>query len=567
MKKPKACLYIRVSTHHQIDKDSLPFQRQELINYCKYVLNIDDYVIFEDAGYSAKNIIRPGYQEMMERIRKDEFSHLMVWKLDRISRNLRDFTEMWEELRELGVTFVSKMEQFDTSTAMGEAMLKIILVFAELERQLTAERVMAIMLSRAEKGLWNGAPVPIGYDWDEKAETVVINEEEAETVRLIYNHYEETGSSGDVLYHLELHNIPTKRGGNWTTKTISDVLRSPVYKGTLRYNYRESGRGKKKDPDEWILVEDAVPAIISDEQWERVQKQLDANYRGARSKRERARHTHVFSGLLYCPDCELNYLASLDRARSDGYKPSTYRCRNYVQSKKAWRKCDGYISDVTLGPFVFSYLSNLVAAEELLRKKPNTKIGRVERRLLRGTPFASIAGIEARGLSETYDGILESAGHILLEESNAKKAETVDLELERLGQSKQKFERAMERLERAYLFDDSGMPEKDYLVKRSELKRSLDDISHQIKEKRISNHKDSKGVDFIRQASKFLLAKKILSGRADFISMAKAGDKEVLQDFVNAIIERIEIKDKRVTAIHFIGGITHKFLYRVKPED
>jgi len=88
----------------------------------------------------------------MARIRKGEFTHLLVWKLDRISRNLKDFTEMWEELRERGVTFVSKMEQFDTSTAMGEAMLKIILVFAELERKLTAERVMSIMLSRAEKG-------------------------------------------------------------------------------------------------------------------------------------------------------------------------------------------------------------------------------------------------------------------------------------------------------------------------------------------------------------------------------------------------------------------------------
>jgi transcriptional regulator with XRE-family HTH domain len=94
-----------------------------------------------------------------------------------------------------------------------------------------------------------------------------------------------------------------------------------------------------------------------------------------------------------------------------------------------------------------------------------------------------------------------------------------------------------------------------------EAHKSLDELSNQIKEKSISNHKDSKGVDFIRQASKFLLGKKILSGKADFISMAKAGDKKVLQDFVNAIIERIEIKDRRVTAIHFIGGITQLPLF------
>jgi DNA invertase Pin-like site-specific DNA recombinase len=85
-RKPKAAHYIRVSTHHQIDRDSLPFQRQELENYCRFVLGIDDFVVFEDAGYSAKNTDRPKFQEMMDRIRQGEFTHLLVWKLDRISR-------------------------------------------------------------------------------------------------------------------------------------------------------------------------------------------------------------------------------------------------------------------------------------------------------------------------------------------------------------------------------------------------------------------------------------------------------------------------------------------------
>lgn len=162
----KAALYIRVSTHYQIDKDSLPFQRNELINYAKYALGIDDYAIFEDAGYSGKNTDRPAYQDMMRRIRAKEFSHLCVWKIDRISRNLLDFAAMYEELKKFNCTFVSKNEQFDTSSAIGEAMLRIILVFAELERKLTAERVTSIMYSRANKGLWNGAPIPLGYKWD-----------------------------------------------------------------------------------------------------------------------------------------------------------------------------------------------------------------------------------------------------------------------------------------------------------------------------------------------------------------------------------------------------------------
>ena len=109
--------------------------------------------MFEDAGYSAKNTDRPRYQQMMARLRTGEFSHLVVWKIDRISRNLLDFAAMYEELKRLGVVFVSKNEQFDTSTAIGEAMLKIILIFAELERKMTSERVTAVMLSRANNGL------------------------------------------------------------------------------------------------------------------------------------------------------------------------------------------------------------------------------------------------------------------------------------------------------------------------------------------------------------------------------------------------------------------------------
>ena len=131
--KKKAALYVRVSTRYQVDKDSLPFQRKKLKEYCKF-LGIEDFVIFEDDGYSAKNTDRPHFQEMMSRVRDGEFSHLIVWKVDRVSRNLLDFAAMYQELKDHKVTFISMNEQFDTSTAIGEAMLKIILIFAELER-------------------------------------------------------------------------------------------------------------------------------------------------------------------------------------------------------------------------------------------------------------------------------------------------------------------------------------------------------------------------------------------------------------------------------------------------
>ena len=122
-KNVRVAIYVRVSTLYQVDKDSLPMQKNDLIAYAKLMLGTDDYVIFEDAGYSGKNTDRPKFQEMMSQMRNGAFTHLLVWKIDRISRNLLDFAAMYSELKDLGVTFVSKSEQFDTSTAMGEAML------------------------------------------------------------------------------------------------------------------------------------------------------------------------------------------------------------------------------------------------------------------------------------------------------------------------------------------------------------------------------------------------------------------------------------------------------------
>ena len=140
-------LYVRVSTGYQVDKDSLPFQKKELKAYCEHVLHIDKnrIEIFEDAGKSGKNTKRPAFERMMGKVKSGQVSHVIVYKIDRISRNLVDFSLMYDDFKYNNVTFISLNEQFDTSSAIGEAILKIILVFAELERKLTSERVTDVM--------------------------------------------------------------------------------------------------------------------------------------------------------------------------------------------------------------------------------------------------------------------------------------------------------------------------------------------------------------------------------------------------------------------------------------
>ena len=237
LSEPIVALYVRVSTDYQVDKDSLPHQKKELKAYCKHVLHIPEerIEIFEDAGKSAKNTKRPAYERMMQKVRSGHVSHVIVYKIDRISRNLVDFSLMYDDFKNNRVSFISLNEQFDTSTAIGEAILKIILVFAELERKMTSERVMDIMLGRAKDGLWNGANVPFGYKWDEILEFPVVDEKEGPVVKLMFDMYEKIQSSCKIRDYLNSHDIPTKRGGEWSSKTVSDIIRNPMYKGTYRY--------------------------------------------------------------------------------------------------------------------------------------------------------------------------------------------------------------------------------------------------------------------------------------------------------------------------------------------
>jgi len=286
----KAAIYIRVSTHWQVDKDSLKVQRRELIAYVTLVLGITDYVVFEDPGYSAKNTDRPEYQAMMDRVRTGEFTHLVVWKIDRISRNLIDFAAMHDELQSLGVTFVSKNEQFDTSSAIGEAMMRIILIFAELERKTTAERVTAVMLSRASDGQWNGGRVPFGYSWSKEAKTFSIVPEEAKAIRRMAELYEQYQSLLYVAKYLNDAGIVTKTGGQWTPTTVRTILTNPWYIGQYVYNVHSDGKGiEKRDSDEWITVENHHEPILNEDVFYRMKFLLTRNKRGGIRQEEHPR--------------------------------------------------------------------------------------------------------------------------------------------------------------------------------------------------------------------------------------------------------------------------------------
>lgn len=566
---PIVALYVRVSTGYQVDKDSLPHQKRELKAYCKHVLHIPEnrIQIFEDAGRSAKNTKRPAYERMMQAVRAGRVSHVIVYKIDRISRNLVDFSLMYDDFKRSRVTFISLNEQFDTSSAIGEAILKIILVFAELERKMTSERVSDIMLGRASQGLWNGASVPYGYKWGTSQTFPVVDDKEGAVVREIFDLYEKEKSTVKVCEYLNAHDIPTKRGGDWASRTIVNIIRNPMYKGTYRYNYRESGRGRLKPQDEWIVLENMISPIVTADQWERCNAFMDSNSsaRNMPGHPSRQKHTHVFGGLLRCGVCGSNMLCAKDDMRANGFHPSYYRCGNYFKKNTCRPK---YITDNTLGPFIFNYVKNMVQATK--RAAEIQTPDDLEAFLLSGPEFEDIAGIDLAGLSQAFDLLkaapaAEPAIYRPLPLESAPGSPGNDTKAELLAREKERNIKALERLKRLYLFDDDAMSEKEYLETKQGLEVRNAQIDNELAEIRADSAADTSGTAFMASASSFLVAHSINhANHIDYKELAPVVGDDSLQDFVRSVIDHIVILDGQADAITFKNGMVHKFIRKEK---
>ncbi|MDR1510859.1 MAG: recombinase family protein, partial [Synergistaceae bacterium] len=539
----------------------------------KFVLNMESFEVFEDAGYSAKNTERPAYQQMMARLRAGEFSHLVVWKIDRISRNLIDFATMYEEIKRLGVAFVSKNEQFDTSSAMGEAMLKIILVFAELERKVTSERVAAVMLSRASNGQWNGGRTPMGYSWDRETGIFSIVENEAAIIRLIYDMYDAEKSLLTVTRALNEKGLRSRRGVIWNPVTVQGILRNPFYVGTYRYNYRDEAKtggnaGHEYKPEtEWVMIEDHHDPIIKREQWERIAMILTKNrrteYGGDTYNRK---NVHVFAGLIKCGVCGSRMTAQPDRARSNGWRPSIYCCSHRRRFNNCLNKS---VSDVTLGPFVLNYFSNLMKAQKNFGV--STSIEALEKKLLRGRMMADVEHIEGVGLQELFDMLRRGkfpempykSGHNEAETYQA--AEKAPQEMDLLVSEKRRLERAQARLQNLMLYGDEGISERDYLVERKRIADDISKIDARIDEieKDMSSNITMTDMEFIEKASYFIMAHGLIEKReVNYEKIVREIDPRIIKDFLNSVVTNFCIKDGRVELIRFKNGMEHRFSYK-----
>lgn len=295
--------YVRVSTLRQAaEGDSLEAQQNDITKYIEHKKTLHGWLVksvefYVDAGRSAKDQKRPELQRLKRDIAENRIDVVLCFKLDRITRSLLDFVDLWDLFEKHEVQAISLREDFDTSTPMGQAVLKLIMVFAELERNLTAERTIATMRDRVERGLHNGG-LKYGYVSDPKEPgRLIVDPEWAPIIQNdFFNAFEDLGSVGAVLRRLDSKGIRTPErqsrsgqvigGKRFKKNQVVRILRNSIYIGRVKWGE--------------VWTDNAHEAIISAAQFDRVQRKLDENTQHRRNHRYTRGRCYLLRSLIRC---------------------------------------------------------------------------------------------------------------------------------------------------------------------------------------------------------------------------------------------------------------------------
>lgn len=286
-KKIRAACYVRVSTENQIENYSIDEQISRLKAYCQ----AKDYVlvkIYTDGGWSGGNINRPALQQLLKDIQSGGIDSVVVYKLDRLSRSQKDTLNLIEDsFLAYNVDFVSVNENFDTSTPLGRAMIGILSVFAQLEKDQITERFTMGRIGRAKKGYFHGGTPPVGYDYIDGL--LIVNDYEALQVNELYTRFAKGYPLHNCWRYMQ-ENYTTKYGA-WSSEVlVRNVLKNRVYLGEVTYN--------------GIHYKGIHEPIISEELYLNVQNVFENSKRNAPSfRRSPFKASTLLSGLIYCGNC------------------------------------------------------------------------------------------------------------------------------------------------------------------------------------------------------------------------------------------------------------------------
>lgn len=309
----KVALYVRVSTTSQLEEGySIEEQKAKLESYCD-IKDWHVYKVYTDGGFSGSTTERPALEQLIKDAQSKLFDTVLVYKLDRLSRSQKDTLFLIEDVFiKNGIEFLSLQENFDTSTPFGKAMIGLLSVFAQLEREQIKERMQLGKLGRAKSGksmMW--AKTSYGYDYDKETGSMSINEYEALAVKEIYASYL-SGMSITKLRDKMNTDFPKKPA--WSYRTIRGILANPVYCGLNQYK-GQTFQGTHKP-------------IISLVDFEQTQRELAKRQQTAKelSNPRPFQAKYMLSGLAQCGYCHAPLKVILGAVRKDGTRFKRYEC-------------------------------------------------------------------------------------------------------------------------------------------------------------------------------------------------------------------------------------------------
>lgn len=342
--------YIRVSTDEQAENPEGSIKNQEeRLRQMVQIKNADRNFgeiadVFIDSAKSGKDTNRPELQRMLKAIRQGDINLVMITELSRISRSMRDFSEIWELMQAHNCKIMSLRENFDTSTAAGEMVLYSLANISQYERRQVSERVAANMKVRAERGLYNGGSVPVGYRLiPDKPGYLDIDEKQALVVKKAFKMFlkEQTLSKtvkalndkGYVLKRYVQGGGRNMRVGHFTVDNLHQMLTNPVYIGKRRY----------KDKGEYKIVNAVWESIVDDGLFERANEILKKN-RSKKKPHTPKRYPYLLSGITFCKSCgdAMSGKSAHGKNGKFGYYEHSWRTKRNSSFSKKQFQCDNF---------------------------------------------------------------------------------------------------------------------------------------------------------------------------------------------------------------------------------
>jgi site-specific DNA recombinase len=324
----RCALYARVSTREQASEgESLDEQIAKMKAYCKYQ-GWEDFEIYREEGFSGKNTSRPAFQRMMSDVERGNIQKVIMKKIDRLSRSIVDFENTYKTFERKGVDLISLHENFDTSKASGRGALRMVLVFAQMERELISERTKDVLQYRASQGLFNGGYPRLGFDL--KDNRLIVISKEAAIVKEIFKVYLQRGSQSKTAIYLNDNGYRMKvwttqkgvaRGGNKFSKSnLSRILRDPAYIGKVKHKGQTFDAGHE--------------AIVDVDTFNAVQSMIDSNIVTKTGFRESGNKC-LLRGLVFCGACKSAMVPSFSISKGKEYQ--YYRCTS--DNDKSKKNC------------------------------------------------------------------------------------------------------------------------------------------------------------------------------------------------------------------------------------